>query len=150
MERQISIGPGVNTVPALETSVKSSGSVQLKQVLIVITSASECFFNGSAQTVPSSFLPLLGNELLHNLTSVGPVSLRVDLGSGNNTAYAHYANFSIDSAERHYTLTVSGYSGTAGEKCIKVEFSRTCPVYTLSYSKCLTIHTSVSLYISVR
>ncbi|XP_034083914.1 tenascin [Gymnodraco acuticeps] len=57
----------------------------------------------------------LGNELLHNLTSIGPVSLRVDLQSGNDTAYAHYANFTIDSAERHYTLAVSGYTGTAGD-----------------------------------
>ncbi|XP_040901236.1 tenascin isoform X2 [Toxotes jaculatrix] len=57
----------------------------------------------------------LGNELLHNLTSAGPVSLRVDMRSGNDTAYAHYANFSIDSEERHFTLTVSGYTGTAGD-----------------------------------
>ncbi|XP_074510064.1 uncharacterized protein tnxba [Sebastes fasciatus] len=57
----------------------------------------------------------LGNELLHNLTSVGPVSLRVDMRSGNDTAYAHYTNFSIDSVERHYTLTVSGFTGTAGD-----------------------------------
>ncbi|XP_076593478.1 uncharacterized protein tnxba [Chaetodon auriga] len=57
----------------------------------------------------------LGNELLHNLTSVGPVSLRVDMRSGNDTAYAHYANFSIGSVERHYTLTLSGYTGTAGD-----------------------------------
>ncbi|KAM8870572.1 uncharacterized protein tnxba isoform 2-T2 [Spinachia spinachia] len=57
----------------------------------------------------------LGNELLHNLTSIGPVSLRVDMLSGNDTAYAHYANFSVESAERHYTLAVSGYSGTAGD-----------------------------------
>ncbi|XP_024123086.1 tenascin isoform X2 [Oryzias melastigma] len=56
----------------------------------------------------------LGNELLHNLTSVGPVSLRVDLQSGNDTAYAHYTNFSVASEERNYTLTVSGYTGTAG------------------------------------
>lgn len=35
--------------------------------------------------------------------------------SGNDTAYAHYVNFSVDSAERHYTLAVSGYTGTAGE-----------------------------------
>jgi len=66
--------------------------------------------------LPQLFLlSLLGNELLHNLTSVGPVSLRVDLQSGNDTAYAHYANFTIDSAERHYTLAVSGYTGTAGK-----------------------------------
>ncbi|KAM3613814.1 uncharacterized protein V6R79_005409 [Siganus canaliculatus] len=57
----------------------------------------------------------LGNELLHNLTSVGPVSLRVDMRSGNETAYAHYVNFSIDSADRNYALTVSGYTGTAGD-----------------------------------
>ncbi|XP_068179859.1 tenascin-R [Antennarius striatus] len=57
----------------------------------------------------------LGNELLHNLTSIGPVSLRVDMQSGNDTAYAYYANFSVDSVERHYTLTVSGYTGTAGD-----------------------------------
>uniref|UniRef100_A0A8C5DF26 Fibrinogen C-terminal domain-containing protein n=1 Tax=Gouania willdenowi TaxID=441366 RepID=A0A8C5DF26_GOUWI len=57
----------------------------------------------------------LGNEALHNLTSVGQVSLRVDMHSGNDNAYAVYANFSVDSEERHYTLTVSGYSGTAGD-----------------------------------
>ncbi|XP_078109288.1 tenascin [Sander vitreus] len=57
----------------------------------------------------------LGNELLHNLTSAGPVSLRVDMRSGNDTAYAHYANFSIDSVEKYYTLTVSGFTGTAGD-----------------------------------
>ncbi|KAK7886648.1 hypothetical protein WMY93_026269 [Mugilogobius chulae] len=57
----------------------------------------------------------LGNRLLHNLTSVGPVSLRVDMRSGNDTAYAHYANFSIGSEERHFALTLSGYTGTAGD-----------------------------------
>lgn len=99
---------------------------------------------------PLHFPPLLGNELLHNLTSVGPVSLRVDMGSGNDTAYAHYASFSIDSVERHYTLTVSGYSGTAGENFIKVQFSWTCAAYIISYRKCLTIHTSMSLYFFAR
>ncbi|XP_029958668.1 tenascin [Salarias fasciatus] len=57
----------------------------------------------------------LGNELLHDLTSVGPVSLRVDMQSGNHTAYAHYSDFAIDSEERQYALTVSGYTGTAGD-----------------------------------
>lgn len=57
----------------------------------------------------------LGNELLHNLTSAGPVSLRVDMRSGNDTAYAHYTEFSIDSEARHYTLAVSDYTGTAGD-----------------------------------
>ncbi|KAM4735254.1 uncharacterized protein tnxba [Anableps anableps] len=57
----------------------------------------------------------LGNELLHYLTSIGPVSLRVDLKSGNDTSYARYTNFSVASEERNYTLTVSGYTGTAGD-----------------------------------
>nr|CAD45004.2 putative tenascin X [Takifugu rubripes] len=57
----------------------------------------------------------LGNDVLYNLTSVGPMSLRVDMRYGNKTVYAHYANFSIDSKERHYTLTVSGYTGNAGD-----------------------------------
>ncbi|XP_015257386.1 PREDICTED: tenascin-like isoform X1 [Cyprinodon variegatus] len=57
----------------------------------------------------------LGNELLHILTNMGPVSLRVDLRSGNDTAYARYTNFSVASEERNYTLTVSGYTGTAGD-----------------------------------
>ncbi|XP_032413926.1 tenascin [Xiphophorus hellerii] len=57
----------------------------------------------------------LGNDFLHNLTSIGPVSLRVDLQSGNDTAYARYTNFSVASEGRNYTLTVSGYTGTAGD-----------------------------------
>ncbi|XP_038833278.1 tenascin isoform X2 [Salvelinus namaycush] len=57
----------------------------------------------------------LGNELLHNLTSMGPVSLRVDLRSGNDTAYAHYSSFTIDSEDKHYAIEVSGYTGTAGD-----------------------------------
>ncbi len=44
MERQISTEPGMNTALALETSVKSSGSVQLKQVLTIIISALEDLF----------------------------------------------------------------------------------------------------------
>lgn len=46
------------------------------------------------------------------------MNLRVDLRSGNDTAYAHYANFSVASEENNYTIHVSGYSGNAG-KCNK-------------------------------
>lgn len=45
----------------------------------------------------------------------------MDMRYGNETVYAHYANFSIDSKERHYTLTVSGYTGTAGEDFSKAD-----------------------------
>ncbi|XP_056142954.1 tenascin [Lampris incognitus] len=57
----------------------------------------------------------LGNELLHNLTSMGSVSLRVDLRVGNDTAYAHYSNFTINTEGKNYAITVSGYTGTAGD-----------------------------------
>uniref|UniRef100_A0A3Q3BCY8 Fibrinogen C-terminal domain-containing protein n=1 Tax=Kryptolebias marmoratus TaxID=37003 RepID=A0A3Q3BCY8_KRYMA len=57
----------------------------------------------------------LGNDRLHNLTSMGPVGLRVDMRSGNDTVYAHYTNFSVASEEKNYVLTASGYTGTAGD-----------------------------------
>ncbi|KAL2083915.1 hypothetical protein ACEWY4_019433 [Coilia grayii] len=57
----------------------------------------------------------LGNDHLHSLTSRASMSLRVDLRSGNDTAYAHYTNFSIASEESNYTIHVSGYSGNSGD-----------------------------------
>lgn len=51
---------------------------------------------------------------------MGPVSLRVDMRYGNESAYAHYANFSVDSVEKHYALTLSGYTGTAGKKKMQI------------------------------
>ncbi|XP_051577428.1 tenascin isoform X2 [Myxocyprinus asiaticus] len=57
----------------------------------------------------------LGNYILHSLTSLAPMSLRIDLSSGNDTAYAYYANFNISSEANHYALELSGYSGTAGD-----------------------------------
>lgn len=65
--------------------------------------------------IKSLFSAISGNDILYNLTSNGPMNLRVDMQYGNETVYAHYANFSIDSKERHYTLTVSGYTGSAGD-----------------------------------
>lgn len=60
-----------------------------------------------------------GNDILHALTSMEPMSLRVDLRLGNDTAYAHYSNFSVGSEGNHYAIDLSGYSGTAGKKSIK-------------------------------
>uniref|UniRef100_A0A3B3SQI0 Fibrinogen C-terminal domain-containing protein n=1 Tax=Paramormyrops kingsleyae TaxID=1676925 RepID=A0A3B3SQI0_9TELE len=57
----------------------------------------------------------IGNELLHNLTQMMPMTMRVDLRSESESAYARYSSFSIDSARRHYAIKVSGYSGTAGD-----------------------------------
>ncbi|XP_073728068.1 uncharacterized protein tnxba [Misgurnus anguillicaudatus] len=57
----------------------------------------------------------LGNAVLHTLTSLAPMSLRIDLRSGNETAYAYYDNFNISSEADHYAIELSGYSGTAGD-----------------------------------
>ncbi|XP_056331708.1 mucin-2 [Danio aesculapii] len=57
----------------------------------------------------------LGNDVLHTLTNLAAMSLRIDLRSGNDTAFAHYANFSISSEANHYAIDLSGYSGTAGD-----------------------------------
>ncbi|XP_051519109.1 tenascin-X [Myxocyprinus asiaticus] len=57
----------------------------------------------------------LGNEQLHNFTQMNPMTLRVDLRAGDQSVYAHYSSFSVDSQKKHYTIRVSGYSGTAGD-----------------------------------
>ncbi|XP_072536746.1 uncharacterized protein tnxba [Salminus brasiliensis] len=57
----------------------------------------------------------LGNDILHSLTSLTPMTLRIDLRYGNDTAYAHYSNFTVGPEDNHYTITLSGYSGTAGD-----------------------------------
>uniref|UniRef100_A0A671LRP1 Tenascin XB n=1 Tax=Sinocyclocheilus anshuiensis TaxID=1608454 RepID=A0A671LRP1_9TELE len=57
----------------------------------------------------------LGNDILHTLSSCTPMSLRIDLHSGNDTVFAHYANFNISSEANHYEIELSGYVGTAGD-----------------------------------
>ncbi|KAJ8000130.1 hypothetical protein DPEC_G00201650 [Dallia pectoralis] len=57
----------------------------------------------------------LGNENLHNLTIMTPTTLRVDLRSGDESVFAKYSAFSVDTAHNNFTLRVSGYSGTAGD-----------------------------------
>ncbi|XP_067112422.1 tenascin [Osmerus mordax] len=55
----------------------------------------------------------LGNENLYILTSMAPMTLRVDLRAGTEAVYAKYSSFSVE--KRKYVLRVSGYSGTAGD-----------------------------------
>ncbi|TTF41818.1 Tenascin [Bagarius yarrelli] len=69
----------------------------------------------------------LGNDILHTLTSMEPMSLRVDLRVGNDTVYAHYSNFSVGSEVDHYTIDVSGYFGTAGDS---MRYHNGCPFST--------------------
>ncbi|XP_025102263.1 ficolin-1-like isoform X4 [Pomacea canaliculata] len=65
----------------------------------------------------------LGLSRLHRLTKDKPVRLRVDLRDVNGGRYyAEYSSFSVGGPETNYRLTVSGYSGTAGDS---MEFHNT-------------------------
>ena len=58
----------------------------------------------------------LGLGKINHLTKEQPNTLRVDLGDfSDNKAYAQYTTFSVGNSTTEYTLTVGGYSGTAGE-----------------------------------
>ncbi|XP_076107162.1 uncharacterized protein LOC143075583 [Mytilus galloprovincialis] len=58
----------------------------------------------------------LGNDHIHRLTSGGKSSLRIDLRDLNGRiGYAKYQKFSIGDSSSEYKLTVSGYSGNAGD-----------------------------------
>ena len=58
----------------------------------------------------------LGLDYLHELLSLSENELRVDLGDGNgNRAYANYSTFSAGNESTKYVLSVSGYSGNAGD-----------------------------------
>ncbi|XP_053368358.1 tenascin isoform X1 [Clarias gariepinus] len=57
----------------------------------------------------------IGNDILHNLTTMTPMSMRVDLRAGDESVYAHYSTFSVGTSRKHYMVRVSGYSGTAGD-----------------------------------
>jgi hypothetical protein len=62
-----------------------------------------------------------GNQALHFLTKSGNHVLRVDLQKFNGQkAYAKYSSFSVGAESSKYTLTVSGYSGTAGRSIVIV------------------------------
>ncbi|XP_029976851.1 LOW QUALITY PROTEIN: mucin-4 [Salarias fasciatus] len=55
----------------------------------------------------------LGLDSLTNLTSMTPMTLRVDLRDADDSAFAQYSTFAVGG--RNYRLTVGGYGGTAGD-----------------------------------
>ena len=57
----------------------------------------------------------LGLDKIHRLTSTA-TQLRVDMRDfEGNSAYAQYTSFSVGNSSSKYILSVSGYSGTAGD-----------------------------------
>lgn len=60
-----------------------------------------------------------GNDHIHQITSQGFYTLRVDLEDfENNHKFAKYSKFSVGSESNGYDITVSGYSGDAGESMV--------------------------------
>ena len=58
----------------------------------------------------------LGLGKINRVTKEQSKTLRVDLGDfSKNKAYAQYTTFSVGNSTTEYTLTVGGYSGTAGD-----------------------------------
>ena len=58
----------------------------------------------------------LGLGKINRLTKEQSNTLRIDLGDfDGNTRYAQYTTFSVGNSTTEYTLTVGGYSGTAGD-----------------------------------
>jgi Fibrinogen beta and gamma chains, C-terminal globular domain len=59
----------------------------------------------------------IGNDNLNLLTTAKRYKLRIDLGDfSNNTRYAEYDNFVVNSAADKYKLASLGtYTGTAGK-----------------------------------
>ncbi|XP_020784076.2 angiopoietin-4 isoform X1 [Boleophthalmus pectinirostris] len=59
----------------------------------------------------------LGNEVVHQLTSQGQYSLRVELQDWEgNSGYSQYDRFTLASERQQYRLYLRGYSGTAGRQ----------------------------------
>ncbi|KAG9336301.1 hypothetical protein JZ751_002648, partial [Albula glossodonta] len=55
----------------------------------------------------------LGNDHIHDLTSQGDYTLRIDLEDWNGKhKHALYESFSVDGEDSHYRLHVNGFSGT--------------------------------------
>ena len=79
------------------------------------------FFNRSWAEFKVGFNDLrgnywLGNERLHELTYNSRYKLRLDLQAQNlSWFYAEYSSFVVFSEESNYKMSVSGYSGNAGD-----------------------------------
>ncbi|KAL5011699.1 hypothetical protein ScPMuIL_010250 [Solemya velum] len=61
----------------------------------------------------------LGNHFIHSITNQGSYELMVNMSDfEGQSAYAHYNVFGVGNASSSYILTVSGYSGNAGDSLV--------------------------------
>ena len=72
----------------------------------------------------------LGLDKIHRLTPIGltptATQLRIDMQDfEGNSSYAQYSSFSVGDSVSKYTLSVSGYSGTAGDSLTEVHNGHT-------------------------
>ena len=56
----------------------------------------------------------LGNEKIHTITKTGRWEARIEMRFNFIDRYAAYSTFSVDSEDNNYKITVTGYSGDAG------------------------------------
>ncbi|XP_052679073.1 ficolin-3-like [Crassostrea angulata] len=58
----------------------------------------------------------IGTEYIHQLTLSGLTTIKIDLEDHDgNKRYAEYSLFNVSDGNDHYRLSISGYSGTAGD-----------------------------------
>ena len=60
----------------------------------------------------------LGNDIINTLTTRESMSLRIDMNVFNESSSVTYSNFSVENEAAKYRLTVSGYSGLAGDSLV--------------------------------
>ncbi|CAC5417476.1 Fibrinogen-like protein 1 [Mytilus coruscus] len=77
----------------------------------------------------------LGNDNLHKILSSKNYKLRIDLEDWNgNAKYADYNTFVVGSEDTNYTLTISGYSGDAGDSIINPPSDSMSQMYGMEFS----------------
>ena len=60
----------------------------------------------------------LGLRQILRLTQAGLTSLHIEVGYGTTRGYAKYSTFNIGDSSEQYKLTISGYSGNAGNSML--------------------------------
>ncbi|CAG5123959.1 unnamed protein product [Candidula unifasciata] len=91
----------------------------------------------------------IGNEIIHNLTSQSYNELRVDMELNGVRYFAHYSIFNVDNEVLNYRMTVSSYSGNAGDSLAyhnEMMFSTLDRDNDKDSRSCATHHTSAWWY----